>query len=313
MALCPTVRFLFPLGMAMRHRASSPLLPSYSNLFASLLFFSLLALFRRLIWYWYVLPWRYWTYCHYVVCRGFHIDVMPAIQLLINPTRFLLPWDNGTPRHWNPSRSTGTFEPRDIGTPSAQGGERAPTREPGTGTDPRNGFLFFRYPLGSHRRSLRCAFHCQAAHGGYDVLGRCTLVAGKVFGLFFPETLKGRCGPTATVELSGHRLYTRAGGRCSLQHSRKDRRWRSSSRGTPLTDGGGRVTVALKRREGSAALPSGDAEHKAEGSLKSERQSSRAVRLSRRCCHWPMWKCNDTGQCSRRCKDRCPYTWKSVL
>ena len=30
-------------------------------------------------------------------------------------------------------------------------------------------------------------------------------------------------------------------------------------RAAPLTDGGGRVTVALKRLEGSAALPSGDA------------------------------------------------------
>ena len=34
----------FPQGMAMRHRASSPMLPSYSHLIASLLFFSLLAL-----------------------------------------------------------------------------------------------------------------------------------------------------------------------------------------------------------------------------------------------------------------------------
>ena len=31
--------------------------------------------------------------------------------------------------------------------------------------------------------------------------------------------------------------------------SRKDRRWQSSSRGTPLTDGGGRVLVALRRRD----------------------------------------------------------------
>ena len=63
------------------------------------------------------------------------------------------------------------------------------------GTDPRNGFLLFRYPLGIRRRSLRCAFHCRAAHGGYDVLGGCTLVAGTVFGLSFPETLRGGASP----------------------------------------------------------------------------------------------------------------------
>ena len=60
---------------------------------------------------WFVLPWRYWPYSRYAVCRGTNIDVMPAIQLLIISTRFLLPWDIGTS-----SRSTGTLEPRDIGT-----------------------------------------------------------------------------------------------------------------------------------------------------------------------------------------------------
>ena len=57
--------------------------------------------------------------------------------------------------HWNPEtleprvdapRFTGTLEPRDIGTSSAQGGKRAPTREPAIGTDPRNGLKWFRYP-----------------------------------------------------------------------------------------------------------------------------------------------------------------------
>ena len=48
-------------------------------------------------------------------------NVMPATQLLINTTWFSLP--------------------RDIGTPSAQGGDRAPTREPAKGTDPRNGIF----------------------------------------------------------------------------------------------------------------------------------------------------------------------------
>ena len=59
-------------------------------------------------------------------------------------------------------------------------------------------------------------------------------------------------------------------------------------------------------------LPALNMELKTEGPFKSERQRSRAVRLSRRCCHWPMWKYNDTGQCSRKCKDLCPYTGKSV-
>ena len=113
----------------------------------------------------------------------------------------------------------GTLEPRDIGTAScaqghwnlgtlepqvsAQGGERAPTREPAKGTDPRNGLKLFRYPLGSRRRSLRGAFHCQVAHGGYDVLGRCMLFAGKVSGLSFPETLRGGAVPQHQSELMG--------------------------------------------------------------------------------------------------------------
>ena len=121
--------------------------------------------------------------------RGIHSVVMPAIQLSINSTRFLLPRDIGPRDIGTPSRSTGTLEPRDIGTPSAHGGkghrpenrQRAPTQ--GTALSGSG------IPLGSHRRSHRCAFHCQAAHGGYDVLGRCTLVASKVVGLSFPETL----------------------------------------------------------------------------------------------------------------------------
>ena len=57
------------------------------------------------------------------------------------------------------------------------------------GTDPR-GLKSFRYPLGRRRRFLRCLVRGQAAHGGYDVLGRCMLLAGAVFGFFFPR-LKG--------------------------------------------------------------------------------------------------------------------------
>ena len=66
MALCPTVRLLFPLGMAMRHRASSPMLPSYIHLFASLLFFSLLAL--RLLCFFLALGYfLVWSCCRYDV------------------------------------------------------------------------------------------------------------------------------------------------------------------------------------------------------------------------------------------------------
>ena len=81
------------------------------------------------------------------------------------------------PGHWNLRR----LEPQ-----VHMGGERAPTREPAKGTDPRNGLYLFRYPLGSHWRSLRCASPSHVAHGGYDVLGWCMLLAG----LSFPETLE---------------------------------------------------------------------------------------------------------------------------
>ena len=174
---------------------------SYSHLFASLLFFSLLALRLLcfflvlgyfLVWPYchYVLPWRCWPYCRYVVRRGFHIDVMPAPQLLSNTTRFPLPWDIGTPRHWNPESKH-----RDTGTsghwnPKCTGRRKGTHPRTGNGHRPEELFSFFRYPLGSNWRSLRCAFQCRAAHGGYDVLGRCTLVEGTVFGLSFPETPK---------------------------------------------------------------------------------------------------------------------------
>ena len=83
MALCPTVRLLFPLGRATRHRASPPLLPSFLDIGSSpSLFFLVLGYFLV------------WPYCPYMVCiavavldvlyvvyRGMHIDVLPAIQL----------------------------------------------------------------------------------------------------------------------------------------------------------------------------------------------------------------------------------------
>ena len=105
-----------------------------------------------LVFFW---SWSYWTYC-----RG-RIDDMAVFTLcdvlylrydgnstfnqhnqVSPPLGTLETRDIGTP-----SRSTGTLEPRGIGTPSAHGGERAPTRGTAKGTDPRNGFLFFRYTL----------------------------------------------------------------------------------------------------------------------------------------------------------------------
>ena len=38
--------------------------------------------YGRVVLTWYVLPWRCWPCCRYVVRRGFHIDVMLATQLL---------------------------------------------------------------------------------------------------------------------------------------------------------------------------------------------------------------------------------------
>ena len=71
----PTVSLLFPLGMAIRHGASSSLLPSSSHLFASLLFLSLLALYRRFIWY--------WMYCRDSTGRIVGIAVLPYCRYAV--------------------------------------------------------------------------------------------------------------------------------------------------------------------------------------------------------------------------------------
>ena len=132
---------------------------------------SSLSWLRRLrsTWYWaslMVLP-----YCRIVATRYGSTDAMTATQLLINSTRFPLPWDIGTPRHWNLESKH-----RDIGTsghwnPKCTGRRKGTVPITGNGHRPEERLSFFRYPLGSHWRSLRCAFHCRAAHGGYDVLG----------------------------------------------------------------------------------------------------------------------------------------------
>ena len=91
-----TVSLLFPLGMAIRHGASSSLLPSCSHLFASLLFLSLLALYRRFYLVLDVLPWLdallVLPYCSIVAVTATfnqHNEVFP-------------PSGHWTPRHWNP-------------------------------------------------------------------------------------------------------------------------------------------------------------------------------------------------------------------
>ena len=83
------------------------------------------------------------------------------------------------------------------------------------GTDPRTlkGYLpeerfsFFRYSLGSHRRSLRCAFHCRAAQGGNDVLGGARWLQVHFFGLSFPETLRGGASPSLWVANFSNTVY----------------------------------------------------------------------------------------------------------
>ena len=189
------------------------MLPSYSHLFASLLFFSLLVLFRRFIWCW-------------MYCRGStgHIDGIAVLslrripwyavsslcwqpQLLINSTRFPLPWDIGTPRHWKPESKH-----RDIGTsghwnPRCTGRRKGTDPRTGKGHRPEERFSLFRYPLGSHWRSLRCAFHCRAAHGAYDVLGGARWLQVQFLVSLFPRLLRGGACPSLWVANFSNTVY----------------------------------------------------------------------------------------------------------
>ena len=208
-SLSLTVNLLFPLGMAIRHGASSSLLPSCSLLFASLLFcldwLSIAVLFGTGC-----MPWQQWTHCWYcriVATRYCSIDTMTATQLLTNTTRFSLPRDIGTPRHWNPESmhrdAPGHWEPRDIGTPSAQGGERAPTREPAKGTDPRNGFLFSGTPLAVTGGLSAARFTAEPL---MEVTTSWVVHVGCRYSFwspFFPETLRGGAVPQHQSELMG--------------------------------------------------------------------------------------------------------------
>ena len=177
---------------ARRRRPQSAQSSLHSSCASSLC--SFLSGLRRILhstWYWAFS--RFWQYGRIVATRYSSIDGMPwygsivattATQLLINTTWFSFPRDIGTPRRC-------TAMHRDIGTlghwnPEGTGrekGHRPENRE----WAPTRGTAFFRYPLGRRRQFLRCLVHGQVAHGGYDVLGRCMLLAGAVFGLFFPR------------------------------------------------------------------------------------------------------------------------------
>ena len=140
-------------------------------------------------------------YCRYAVCR---IDVTTATQLLINTTSFPLPWDIGTPRHWNPESKH-----RDIGTSGHWNPECTGRRK---GTDPRTG--------NGHRPEERHFSGIPSGVvGGFSAawfmakplmevttswVGACC--SQVQFLVSFSRDSKGRCGPTAPVELSGHRL-----------------------------------------------------------------------------------------------------------
>ena len=146
----------------------------------------------RSTWYWaslLVLP-----YCRMSLRRGFHIDVMPATQLLINTIRFPLPRDIGTPRHWNPESmhrdapghwNLGTLEPR---VHRKGKGHRPENRQKA----PTQGTAFFRYLLGHRRRFLRCLVHGQAAHRGYDVLGGARWLQVQFLVSLFPRLLRNQ-------------------------------------------------------------------------------------------------------------------------
>ena len=111
-------------------------------------------------------------YCRFVATRYGSIDALTATQFFINATRFFHPRDIGTSGHWNPeSKHPGHWNFGDIGTPSALGGERAPTREPERARTRGTVFFCSGTPLTFTGGLSRCAFHCQAAHGCYDVLG----------------------------------------------------------------------------------------------------------------------------------------------
>ena len=118
------------------------------------------------------------------------------------------------------------------------------------GTDPRNGFLFFfsGTPLAVTGGLSAARFSAEPL---MEVTTSWVVHVGcrySFWSLSFPETLKVRCGPTATVELSD-RVFKREleGGALFSTLEKTDGGGRVREERL-LTNGGGRVTVALKRR-----------------------------------------------------------------
>ena len=134
------------------------------------------------------------------VCR---VDITTATQLLINTTRFSLPRDIGTPRHWNPE-----LKHWDIGTLSAQGGERAPTREPGIA--PTRGTVFFcsGTPLAVTGGLSAARFIAEPLK---EVTTSWVVHVGCRYSFWSPfsRDSKGRGGPTVPVGADGSRVISR--------------------------------------------------------------------------------------------------------
>ena len=146
-------------------------------------------------------------YCRIVATRYCSIDAMTATQLLTNTTRFSLPRDIGTPRHWNPESmhrdapghwNLGTLEPRvhrEGNGHRPENRQRAPTR----GT-----VFFFQVPPWQSLAVSPLRVSLPSRSWRLRRPGWCTLVAGTVFGLlFFSETLRGGAVPQHQSELMG--------------------------------------------------------------------------------------------------------------
>ena len=189
MALCPTVRLLFPLWMAIRHRTSSLLLPSFPVIGSSpSLFFLVLGYFLV------------WPCCPCVVCIA--VAVLAVLTLRGTPwfpyrryagnsifkqhNKVSPPWDTGTPRHWNPESKH-----PDIGTSGHWNPKCTGRRK---GTDPRTGKGYRPKERHFFQVSPRASWAVSSLPGSWPSRswrlrrpGWCTLVAGTVFGLFFPS------------------------------------------------------------------------------------------------------------------------------
>ena len=212
MALCPTVRLLFPSGMAIRHRASSPLLPSFSHLFASLLFFLVIgsspSLFFQVLGYFLV-----WPYCPNVVCIA--VAVLAVLSLRGTPwfpyRRYA---GNSTFKkhnkvspplgHWNPETLNPESKHRDIGTsgrwnPKCTGRRKGTDPRTGNGQHPRNGFSYFRYPLTVTGGLFAARFTAEPLMEVTTSWVGARWLQVQFLVSFFPETLRGGASPSLWV------------------------------------------------------------------------------------------------------------------